>query len=93
MGFNLEEMAGKIGVDPEVIKKAAETGDISAAMDSLSGALADKGIDMDTIKNMMPDMSKIDMNAVKDMMKDVDLKNMSPDMIKEMAEKFMGGNK
>ena len=48
---------------------------------------------MDAVKNMLPDMSNIDMNAVKDMMKDIDFKNMSPDMIKDMAEKFMGGSK
>ena len=93
MGFNLEEMAGQFGLDAETIKKAAESGDLSSAMDSISGVLADKGIDMDAVKNMLPDMSNIDMNAVKDMMKDIDFKNMSPDMLKDLAEKFMGGSK
>ena len=40
MGFNLEEMAGQFGLDAETIKKAAESGDLSSAMDSISGVLA-----------------------------------------------------
>ncbi|MBE6853345.1 MAG: hypothetical protein E7505_07685 [Ruminococcus sp.] len=90
MGFNLEEMAGKFGIDADTIKKAAETGDISGAMDSMTDALSDKGIDIEKIKSMIPDL---DMDMLKDMLKDVDLKDISPDMLKDMAEKLMSSGK
>ena len=38
-------------------------------------------------------MGKVDMDAVKEMAKDIDLKDMSPDKMKEMAEKLMGSAK
>lgn len=84
MAFNLEEMAASMGIDAEAVRKAAASGDIAGAMDSVSGALADKGID---VKDLM---SKVDMNKVMEMAKDVDLKDMSPEKMKEMAEKLMG---
>lgn len=87
MGFNLEEMAAGMGIDAEAIKKAAASGDISGAMNSISGALADKGIDVNDI------MSKVDMNQVMEMAKGMDLKDMTPDKMKEMAEKLMGSGK
>ncbi len=86
MGFNLEEMAAGMGIDAEAVKKAAASGDFAGVMNSVSGALADKGIDVNDI------MSKVDMNAVKEMAKDIDLKDMSPEKMKEMAEKLMGGS-
>jgi hypothetical protein len=90
MGFNFEEMAGKFGIDADALKKAAETGDISGAMDSVTDALSDKGIDMEKIKSMIPDL---DMDMIKDMLKDVDLKDVSPEMLKDMAEKLMSSGK
>lgn len=86
MGLNLEEMAGKLGLDKDAVKKAAESGDISKAMDSLSSVFGDK-VDMDAIKGMIPE--NLDMNAVKDMLKDIDISKLSPEMLKDMAEKFM----
>lgn len=83
MGFNLEEMAAGMGIDAEAIKKAAASGDFAGAMASVSGALSDKGIDVQDL------MSKVDMNKVMEMAKDVDLKDMSPEKMKEMAEKLM----
>jgi hypothetical protein len=99
MGINLEEMAANMGIDPEMLNKvkdAAASGDFAGAMESVSGALADKGID---VKDLM---SKVDMNKMmdmaknvdlKEMAKNVDLKDMSPDKLKEMASQFMGGDK
>jgi len=84
MGFNLEEMAANMGIDAEAVRKAAASGDFAGAMDSVAGALSDKGID---VKDLM---SKVDMNKVMEMAKDVDLKDMSPEKMKEMAEKLMG---
>lgn len=90
MGFNIEEMAANMGIDAEAVRKAAASGDISGAMDSIAGALAGKGIDMNSIKEVM---GKVDMNAVKEMAKDIDLKDMSPEKMKEMAEKLMPSDK
>ena len=50
---------------------------------NLSSAFADKGIDINEL------MGKIDMDAVKEMAKDIDLKDMSPEKMKEMAEKII----
>ena len=86
MGLNLEEMAASMGIDAEAVKKAAESGDISGAMESITGALAGKGVDMNNIKEMI---STVDMNAVKEMAKDINLKDMNPEKLKEMAEKLM----
>ena len=83
MGFNLEEMAAGLGIDAEAVKNAAASGDITGAINSISGAFADKGIDINEL------MSKIDMDAVKEMAKDIDLKDMSPEKMKEMAEKII----
>jgi len=90
MGLNIEEMAAGMGIDAEAVKKAAASGDIAGAMESISGALASKGIDVNSLKDMM---GKVDMDAVKEMAKDIDLKDMSPDKMKEMAEKLMGSAK
>ena len=83
MGFNLEEMAAGMGIDAEAVKNAAASGDITGAINSISSAFADKGIDINEL------MSKIDMDAVKEMAKDIDLKDMSPEKMKEMAEKII----
>ena len=83
MGFNLEEMAAGMGIDAEAVKNAAASGDITGAINSISGAFADKGIDINEL------MSKIDMDAVKEMAKDIDLKDMSPEKMKEMDEKII----
>ncbi|MBP0961978.1 MAG: hypothetical protein IKN85_08705 [Oscillospiraceae bacterium] len=97
MGINLEEMAANMGIDPEMlgkVKDAAASGDFAGAMESMSGVLAEKGIDVNALKD------KVDMNKVmemaknvdfKEMAKNVDLKDMSPEKIKEMASQFMGG--
>ena len=65
MGFNLEEMAAGMGIDAEAVKNAAASGDITGAINSISGAFADKGIDINEL------MSKIDMDAVKEMAKNL----------------------
>lgn len=83
MGFNLEEMAAGMGIDAEAVKNAAASGDITGAINSISSAFADKGIDINEL------MGKIDMDAVKEMAKDIDLKDMSPEKMKEMAEKII----
>ena len=49
MGFNLEEMAAGMGIDAEAVKNAAASGDITGAINSISSAFADKGIDINEL--------------------------------------------